>query len=115
MCPESLGSLKTEEKIERQCGQSFQLAGMTGRQFMRRNLFRRFLLQDFDEQTGQIPIRSSNLSTQVRTRLRGWTGWQNLTESLILAQDERWRSASYMQVERTPSSSNTGEVLVANG
>jgi len=26
-----------------------------------------------------------------------------LTESLILAQDERWRRASYMQVERGPS------------
>ena len=25
-----------------------------------------------------------------------------LTESLILAQDERWRRASYMQVEREP-------------
>ena len=37
------------------------------------------------------------------------------TESLILAQDERWRRASYMQVERTPSGSNTREVLVANG
>ena len=37
------------------------------------------------------------------------------TESLILAQDERWRRASYMQVERTPASGNTGEVLVANG
>jgi hypothetical protein len=36
-------------------------------------------------------------------------------ESLILAQDERWRRASYMQVERTPSGGNTGEVLAANG
>jgi len=41
--------------------------------------------------------------------------YEALRQSLILAQDERWRSASYMQVERTPSSSNTGEVLVANG
>jgi hypothetical protein len=26
----------------------------------------------------------------------------DVTESLILAQDERWRRASYMQVERAP-------------
>ena len=39
----------------------------------------------------------------------------SLTESLILAQDERWRRASYMQVERGPSSGNTREDLVANG
>jgi hypothetical protein len=36
-------------------------------------------------------------------------------ESLILAQDERWRRASYMQVERGPSGGNTGEGPVANG
>ena len=36
-------------------------------------------------------------------------------ESLILAQDERWRRASYMQVERDPISGNTEEDLVANG
>jgi hypothetical protein len=36
-------------------------------------------------------------------------------ESLILAQDERWRRASHMQVERGPSGGNTGEGLVANG
>ena len=36
-------------------------------------------------------------------------------ESLILAQDERWRRASYMQVERVPTNGNIGEVLVANG
>ena len=36
-------------------------------------------------------------------------------ESLILAQDERWRRASYMQVERGPSSGNTREDRVANG
>jgi hypothetical protein len=35
-------------------------------------------------------------------------------ESLILAQDERWRRASYMQVERGPSGGNTGEDLAAN-
>jgi hypothetical protein len=38
-----------------------------------------------------------------------------LLESLILAQDERWRRASYMQVERGPISGNTEEDLVANG
>ena len=38
-----------------------------------------------------------------------------LLESLILAQDERWRRASYMQVERDPISGNTEEDLVANG
>ena len=38
-----------------------------------------------------------------------------LLESLILAQDERWRRASYMQVERDPCSGNTAEDLVANG
>ena len=36
-------------------------------------------------------------------------------ESLILAQDERWRRASHMQVERGSSGGNTGEGLVANG
>ena len=34
------------------------------------------------------------------------------TESLILAQNERWRQASYMQVERA---SLFGEALAANG
>ena len=34
-------------------------------------------------------------------------------ESLILAQDERWRRASHMQVERGSFSGNTGEGLVA--
>jgi len=33
-------------------------------------------------------------------------------ESLILAQNERWRQASYMQVERTYS---FGSTLAANG
>ena len=43
-------------------------------------------------------------------------GWSQVSmESLILAQDERWRRASYMQVERDPSSGNTGEDLAANG
>jgi hypothetical protein len=36
-------------------------------------------------------------------------------ESLILAQDERWRRASHMQVERGSFGGNTGEGLVANG
>ena len=35
-----------------------------------------------------------------------------LTESLILAQDERWRRASYMQVEREPG---FGPGRAANG
>jgi hypothetical protein len=38
-----------------------------------------------------------------------------LTESLILAQDERWRRASHMQVERDPTRGNTREDRVANG
>ena len=36
-------------------------------------------------------------------------------ESLILAQDERWRRAEHMQVERAPFGSNTDEERVANG
>ena len=36
-------------------------------------------------------------------------------ESLILAQDERWRRASHMQVERGSFGGNIGEGLVANG
>ena len=31
------------------------------------------------------------------------------TEGLILAQDKRWRRASYMQVEREPLDSSEGE------
>ncbi len=41
--------------------------------------------------------------------------WSFIMESLILAQDERWRRASYMQVERGPTCGNTGEDLAANG
>jgi hypothetical protein len=47
-----------------------------------------------------------------------WAGTSGSTvsmESLILAQDERWRRASYMQVERGPFGGNTGEGRVANG
>jgi hypothetical protein len=36
-------------------------------------------------------------------------------ESLILAQDERWRRASHMQVERGSFGGNIGEGRVANG
>ena len=37
-----------------------------------------------------------------------WTA--DMTESLILAQDERWRRASHMQVERGTSVSSGGRV-----
>ena len=56
----------------------------------------------------QLPGRASGsdrrLSNQITdaAALRGGRV-EILTESLILAQDERWRRASYMQVERGPS------------
>ena len=48
-------------------------------------------------------------------RVFGIRAAEILTESLILAQDERWRRASHMQVERDPTRGNTREDRVANG
>src|SRR5680860_591068 len=46
------------------------------------------------------PIGGSLIEGRLRPRV---VVVEILTESLILAQDERWRRASYMQVERGPS------------
>ena len=46
------------------------------------------------------PIGGSLIEGRLRPRV---AVAEILTESLILAQDERWRRASYMQVERGPS------------
>jgi hypothetical protein len=52
----------------------------------------------------------------LRSRVVRFGGWHQVSmESLILAQDERWRRASYMQVERGPSHRKMGEDRVANG
>ncbi|KKW00114.1 MAG: hypothetical protein UY33_C0015G0001 [Candidatus Amesbacteria bacterium GW2011_GWA1_48_9] len=40
-------------------------------------------------------------------------GYRNFIESLILAQDERWRSALSMQVERSPRGDSRRRVSTA--
>jgi hypothetical protein len=58
--------------------------------------------------------RSGHASTPTLSRclLRGVVRNRFLLESLILAQDERWRRASHMQVERKGPLAGT---RVANG
>jgi hypothetical protein len=123
---QSLGSLKTEEKTNASAGSgrrpsgcralSVNSAGTAGhnQQAGTQPADRTWNLGR-GEQILLGPRLSPDRSAGLPSRVDGERSDRFLMESLILAQDERWRRASHMQVERGPTGRKTGEDLVANG
>ena len=90
VCP-SYGSLKTEEKTERQCGQDGHRPDLSVNSFIQINgRHCRSSGSGLGKLEGYSPTRRLALATNAASTS---VGVMFLTESLILAQDERWRRA----------------------